>query len=754
MVANPWGFLRHPRTDAPKRPVPERLRDWDPVYGRPAAEDVRVQASRCMDCGVAFCHAGCPLGNLIPEWNELVARRRLAGRHRARCTPPTTSPSSPAGCARRRARPSCVLAINADPVTIKQVELAIIDRAYDEGWVDAAAGRRAHRPAGGGGRLRAGRAGLRPAADPGRAPRHRVRAVTTGSAACCATASPTSRWTKRADRPAARPAGPRASSCCTGVDVGGPGGRPATSCGPSSTPSCWPPARCAPRELDAPRPATWPASTRPWTTCRWPTGCRPATSPPRRSTPAGKRVVIIGGGDTAADCLGTANRQGAVEVHQLDHNPRPPDGPRRDRQPVAPVAQGPQALARPRGGCRSRPGRRRRSSSSATTPAGCGPCVTVEVADVRADGRRRFAPVDGSRRGDPVRPGAAGRRVRRHRAGLAARPARGRGRPGPRARCRSTARWETSAPGVFACGDATRGASLVVWAIAEARACAAAVDTALSGHTDLPAPVRPGATALSLRSAPGDHLCALGRRRSGVSARRVADAAERDRAGGVRFCQTGAIDCRRAVRRGGRAAGGGVLRPVDDRGEPVGPVEEVDSLAAAVAAREPDAPRWVWPATEDVDPELLAAGVVVSRCVDLALTEGILLGSGRPVGRGPLARGRLGPVGRPAGAGATRRRGPGPRPSRRSSRPSRRRCRAARPSWTPLLRCTRTSCGGSPAPRAPDRLGLLVAAESAVGAGRRGDEPGRAAVAGGRARRAADRACWARGRRAGCSRAG
>ena len=167
MVANPWGFLRHARTDAPKRPVAERLRDWDPVYGRPAGADVRIQASRCMDCGVAFCHAGCPLGNLIPEWNELVAddawRSAVERLHATNNFPEFTGWLCPAPC-----EASCVLAINAEPVAIKQVELAIIDRAYDEGWVKPQARRRADRPACRRHRLRTGRPGVRAAADPSR----------------------------------------------------------------------------------------------------------------------------------------------------------------------------------------------------------------------------------------------------------------------------------------------------------------------------------------------------------------------------------------------------------------------------------------------------------------------------------------------------------------------------------------------------------------------------------------------------------
>jgi glutamate synthase (NADPH) small chain len=121
VVANPWGFLRHARQEAPKRPVTERLLDWEPVYGRPAAADVRIQASRCMDCGVAFCHAGCPLGNLIPEWNELAAgddwHAAIERLHATNNFPEFTGWLCPAPC-----EASCVLAINAEPVAIKQVE--------------------------------------------------------------------------------------------------------------------------------------------------------------------------------------------------------------------------------------------------------------------------------------------------------------------------------------------------------------------------------------------------------------------------------------------------------------------------------------------------------------------------------------------------------------------------------------------------------------------------------------------------------
>jgi glutamate synthase (NADPH/NADH) small chain len=135
MVANPWGFVRHPRVDFRKRPVAERLRDWRVVLQPPETDVARTQAVRCMDCGVAFCHAGCPLGNLIPEWNELVARddwrAAIDALHATNNFPEFTGWLCPAPC-----EPACVLTINSDAVTIKQIELGIIERAWREGWVE------------------------------------------------------------------------------------------------------------------------------------------------------------------------------------------------------------------------------------------------------------------------------------------------------------------------------------------------------------------------------------------------------------------------------------------------------------------------------------------------------------------------------------------------------------------------------------------------------------------------------------------
>src|SRR5215212_7141879 len=135
MVADAWGFLKHPRVDAPKRPVPERLRDWRVVLTPPPPAHVSEQAVRCMDCGIPFCHQGCPLANLIPDWNELVAADHWRGAierlHATNNFPEFTGWLCPAPC-----ESACVLALGDDPVTIKLIELSIIERAFAEGWVE------------------------------------------------------------------------------------------------------------------------------------------------------------------------------------------------------------------------------------------------------------------------------------------------------------------------------------------------------------------------------------------------------------------------------------------------------------------------------------------------------------------------------------------------------------------------------------------------------------------------------------------
>ena len=133
-MGKPTGFIEIRRGKHPARPVLERVRDWNEVYLPYPAADLQMQGARCMDCGIPFCHQGCPLGNMIPDWNDLVYRDRwraaLERLHATNNFPEFTGRLCPAPC-----EGACVLGINDDPVTIKAVEVSIIDRAYDEGWV-------------------------------------------------------------------------------------------------------------------------------------------------------------------------------------------------------------------------------------------------------------------------------------------------------------------------------------------------------------------------------------------------------------------------------------------------------------------------------------------------------------------------------------------------------------------------------------------------------------------------------------------
>src|SRR6202047_1089123 len=174
-MADPAGFLKHRQRELPKRrPIPLRILDWKEVYEDFDHSTLRVQASRCMDCGVPFCHNGCPLGNLIPEWNDLVRTDRWRDAtdrlHATNNFPEFTGKLCPAPC-----EASCVLGINDDPVTIKQIEASIIDRAWDEGWVVPQLPKVKTGKEGGDRGSGPRRAGLPPATRPSRPLGHRLR---------------------------------------------------------------------------------------------------------------------------------------------------------------------------------------------------------------------------------------------------------------------------------------------------------------------------------------------------------------------------------------------------------------------------------------------------------------------------------------------------------------------------------------------------------------------------------------------------
>jgi len=485
---DPQGFLKHDRVDTPKRPPAERVRDWQPIYLRARDEVVSEQATRCMDCGVAFCHSGCPLGNLIPEWSEFVARSDWASAserlHATNNFPEFTGWICPAPC-----EAACVLALNTDPVTIKQIEVSIVEKAFDEGLVEPqpAAERTGTTVA----VVGSGPAGLAAAQQLTRAG-HAVTVFERDDrvGGLLRYGIPDFKMPKglidrrieqmidegttfriSTDIGVDEVAALRAEFDAVILAVGALAPRELTMPG---------------RELDGVHQAMK----------YLPEGNRVQAGD--IETPAidasGKHVIIVGGGDTAADCLGTANRQAALSVTVLDHNPRPAArvGLVNPLWPSAPSSRG-TSPAHDEG---VHEAWAREVMSFVGNDDGHVTGVLVEEVEiVRVDGEREFHPVTGSQTELPadlvlLAAGFVGTDVPQllERIGADVVPGRG--------TVRIDDRWQTCADAVYACGDATRGASLVVWAIAEGRACAAAVDDALTGMSELPEPVRPHAAAL------------------------------------------------------------------------------------------------------------------------------------------------------------------------------------------------------------------------------------------------------------------
>jgi glutamate synthase (NADPH/NADH) small chain len=477
------GFLKHGREVPTRRPVPVRIKDWKEVYEPFGRERLATQASRCMDCGIPFCNEGCPLGNLIPDWNDLVYRDQwrdaIERLHATNNFPEFTGRLCPAPC-----EAACVLGINQDPVTIKQVEVSIIDRAWDEGWVTPV--RALVRTGKSVAVVGSGPAGLAAAQQLTRAGHDVVvyeRSDRLGG--LLRYGIPEFKMEKRhVDRRLAQMTA-EGTEFRTGVDVGVDiTGRQLMAdhdavvlAGGATL------ARDLPipgRELGGIHQAMeyLPLSNR-------------VQEGDLAASPidvAGEKVVIIGGGDTGADCLGTAHRQGAEVVHQLEIMPRPPD----HRADTTPWPTWP--LMMRTSSAHEEGGERVFSvSTDRFVDDGHGRVSALEGHEVEmVDGR--FEKVEGS-----------DFHLDCDYVFLAM------GFTGPesdwiteqfgveldaRSNVARDHNWATNVPGVYVAGDMGRGQSLIVWAIAEGRAAAAAVDQELMGESLLPRPLEPTASPI------------------------------------------------------------------------------------------------------------------------------------------------------------------------------------------------------------------------------------------------------------------
>ena len=473
------GFLEHERELPERRPVAVRLTDWREVYEPFPEEKLQAQASRCMDCGIPFCNHGCPLGNLIPDWNDLVYReqwREASDRlHATNNFPEFTGRLCPAPC-----EGACVLGISEPPVTIKQVEVSIVDRAWQEGWITPVV--------------------------PQELTGCRVAVVGSGPAGMAAAQQLTRAGHgvvvfERADRiggllrygiPEFKMEKRHLDLRLAQMEAEGTEFRTNTDVGVDLT------VRELIDDFDA---VVLAGGATQWRDLPIPgrdlDGIHQAMEflPPVNRVQEGdlvtptidaadQNVVIIGGGDTGADCLGTAHRQGAASIHQFEIMPRPPDErPSENPWPTWPMVYR-VSSAHEEGGVRE---------YAITTDEFVGEAGrlttlrTRRVEQLLVDGRMTFEPVEGSEEDYPadlvlLAMGFTG-------------PERGPLLDGlgvdldDRGNVARDGDFGTSIDNVWVCGDMGRGQSLIVWAIAEGRSCAAAVDRHLTGDTTLPSPV-------------------------------------------------------------------------------------------------------------------------------------------------------------------------------------------------------------------------------------------------------------------------
>ena len=483
-MGKPTGFKEFPREGPVRRPVQERLTDYRELYQQWPERSIRDQGARCMNCAVPFCHTGCPLGNVIPDWNDLVYRGRwreaLDALHSTNNFPEFTGRICPAPC-----ETSCVLAINQDPVTIEYIEKAIVDRGFHEGWIvpEGPRSRTGKKVA----VVGSGPAGLAAAQQLNRAG-HRVTVFERDNylGGLLTLGIPDFKLDKAIVRRRVGLMEEEGIVFKTGVHVGA--NFPADELRADFDAVCLAAGATQARELETPgRELKGIHLAMEYLSQQNRIVAGESVDPAERITAEGKRVVILGGGDTGADCLGTAHRQGAEVVHQFELLAQPPEV----RRPDNPWPQWSVVLrssaAHEEGGIRDYSILTKRFSGSNgrvkklhavrlrwEATGGNGRPVMLQIPDSEFEIDTELVLL------------AMGFVHPEHNGMLAD--------LGVELDARGNVKLDqsrmTSVPGIFAAGDMARGQSLVVWAIAEGREAAHHMDKYLMGSTRLPSSFR------------------------------------------------------------------------------------------------------------------------------------------------------------------------------------------------------------------------------------------------------------------------
>lgn len=484
-MADPRGFIKHSREVPKRRPVDVRIKDWKEVYEPQSIENLKTQASRCMDCGIPFCHNGCPLGNLIPEWNDLMWRgdknEAIARLHATNNFPEFTGRLCPAPC-----ETACVVGINRDPVTIKQIELRTVEEAFSDGNIkpmipDRLTGKTVAV-------IGSGPAGLATAQQLTRAG-HTVavfeRAEKIGGLLRYGIPEfKMEKWVldrriEQMEKEGTRfRPGVDVGTELTGAQLRSRYDAIVLAIGATK----WRDLNIKGRELNGVYQAM---EYLPWGNKQ---GLGEIETPPISVT--GKHVVVIGGGDTGADCLGTAIRQGAASVTQLEIMPRPSEErPAAQPWPTYPM------IYRVSSAHEELDNRVFSVNTEEFIGDGNGNLRALKLVDVKFE-NGKFEPVPGSAKEIPadfvflamgfVGP-EQGEIIQQLEVEL-----------DERGNIKRDDNFQTNVEGIFVAGDAGRGQSLIVWAIAEGRSAAAAVDEYLTGRKQLPAPIEPTTRQLTV----------------------------------------------------------------------------------------------------------------------------------------------------------------------------------------------------------------------------------------------------------------